>query len=361
MAVTVLHVIESMRPEAGSVAISLSGLFIELADNDVNNLLVTADAAPVSGDAWSASSFDERTSATLVGDADVVHVHGWDTASTKAMASAARRAGKPYIISPGGALTHGPYRPQTWRGRMRGVFGAGSAVPRGAAVITAVNGAEESDLRAQLDHPRVERLEYGLTFADYAADQTSASVDLPPKGERRELLVLGPIAPVEGCVPLLKALAELGAESDDWNIVFAGRDTADWRAMLEAAVQRKGGGDRVLFAEASDVATQRAWLTRADAVACPALHVRVGVSILQALAAGVPCVASNQAAPDGLNGAIRVHQPGRARLREALQATLRMNDNDRAEAVRKAREAGARRFDWSVLAKDYTRLYRELA
>jgi glycosyltransferase involved in cell wall biosynthesis len=361
MTMTVLHVVESMRPEAGSVTVSLRGLFPALARRDITSRIVTSDAAMTNGTTDpTVSALDPRTSPRLVDEADVVHVHGWGYDAARTIAAAARRAKTPYVLSPGGALTHSPYRPRGWRDRVRGLFGADSALPRAASVVTALNTNEEHDLRAEFDHPRIERLAHGLTFSEYATNAISDSAE-PPPGDCRELLVLGPLAPIEGCVPLLKAVAELGDEADGWSVVFAGRDVGDWRSMLEAAVQRKGGAGRVTFADAPDVAAQRAWLARAAAVACPALHPRVGVSILQAIASGVAAVSATTAAPDGINGAIQVYPPGRARLREALRAVFGMDDAERAGLTGLARGDGAARFDWSVLVEDYARLYRSLA
>ena len=126
-------------------------------------------------------------------------------------------------------------------------------------------------------------------------------------------------------------------------------------------VRRKGAGDRVVFAAAADVATQRAWLARASALAAPSLHFRPPVSIMQAVATGVPVIASDRAAPDGLDAVSRMGPPSREALREILRAVLGITDDQRATLAREAREVGCSLFDWSVRVETFVRLYQSVA
>ncbi len=121
--------------------------------------------------------------------------------------------------------------------------------------------------------------------------------------------MLGPIDPIEGIVPLLKAFAEIGTASDGWNIALVGREVGEWRKMLEAAIRRKGGEDRVQFASAMDLDAQRLWLSRASILAAPSLQIRCPISLLQAAAAGVPVIASRFLAPRTWEPCVRVSAP----------------------------------------------------
>ncbi|MDO8631761.1 MAG: glycosyltransferase, partial [Phycisphaerales bacterium] len=177
----------------------------------------------------------------------------------------------------------------------------------------------------------------------------------------RTLLMLGPIDPVHGCVALLKALAELGPDADGWKVVLAGRDSANWRRMLEAAIYRKGGGDRVQFENADSPAEQRALLARASFLVAPSLHVRPAVSIMQAIAADVPAIASTFSAPPGLENVLRVCGPSRAELREELRAAMRLTDEQRRGTTSVVLAAAKASLDWSILAPKYAQLYREIA
>jgi glycosyltransferase involved in cell wall biosynthesis len=172
--------------------------------------------------------------------------------------------------------------------------------------------------------------------------------------------MLGPLHPIEGFVPLLKAFAEVGHDADGWGVVLAGRETGDWRKILEAAIRRKGEEDRVVITTAPDVATQQAWLARATVLAAPSLQVRCPVSVLQAVAAGVPVLASSYVTPGGLEDVIRVCGTSRQDLKAALRWVVSLSDSDRIEFGRRAGEVGRAAFDWSVLVEEYIRLYRNL-
>ena len=96
-------------------------------------------------------------------------------------------------------------------------------------------------------------------------------------------------------------------------------------------------------------------------VAFAGLHIGLSVSIIQAVAMGVPVIASTCVAPQGLMGAIRVCGPNREELREALRSVLALSDESRHAIGEKARTVGRAVFDWSVLAEQYAQLYTETA
>ena len=309
MATQVLHIVKSLAPDAGSLGVSLPGLFGALRTHAIESQAVTLDSDDPGLADLRHTTFDPNAAARLARAADVVHLHGWESTLSPQLAGAARSAGKPYVISPFGGLSEGPYQKKSWRDKLRGMLGENRLIRR-AAAVTAYNTAEHQALLRAGVNANAIPLPYGVNMVEYEQPQTPVD-DSPAAPGSRYLLLLGPIHPLEGFVPLMKAFAEIGAKADGWNVVLAGRETGDWRKMLEAAVRRKGAGDRVDFASAVDVAAQRAWLARASALAAPSLHFRLPVSIMQAVAAGVPVIASHHAAPDGVDGVIRACPPSR--------------------------------------------------
>ena len=339
----IIHITDSPEPDAGSVVISLRGLIDALAERGIESATVTRA---------------EAASATRVlRDATVVHLHGWGTAA-RIMSRAARRVGIPYVIAPLGSLSKGPYHKKGWREVLRGLWRENELVRR-AAALAALNAAEQRTLQADHLHDHVRVLPYGLDLSAYE-ENPGAEVELPAVPQGRCLLVLGPIHPAEGLGPLMQAFAEVGTDADGWNIVIAGPAPGDWRKMLEAAVRRKGGAGQVLFAPAPDAATQRAWLARASVLAAPSLYHRCPVSILQAMAVGVPIIASDRVVPDGLHAAVRVCPPTRPALREALRHVFRLSDEERKSMGHQGRAVCRALFDWSTHADQFVQLYEEL-
>lgn len=357
----VLHVVDTLEPQAGSVAISLAGLFPALAENGIQSHAVTADGSCGSTDSVRVAKFDVGTVAALIADVDLVHVHGWGSDLARSVASVARRAGKPYVISPLGGLSEGPYHKKSWRDRLRNMFGDRTLIRR-AAAVAALNEWELGDLQSRSVNEMVTLLPYGLSVDEYENCKCpmGEASHTPVASEGRCLLMLGPIHPAEGFVPLLRAFAEIMSEAEGWSIVIAGPERGDWRKMLDASIKRKGVDDQVRLVSAPDLACQQAWLDRADILASPALHVRCPVSIMQAVAAGVMVIASKRAVPGGLNGVITTCGPSRSELKEALRSGIKMSDDERVPAARKAKAVGRSVFDWSVLAEQYVQLYKRL-
>ncbi len=357
-----IHVIESLKPEAGSVAISLAGLFPALIEEDIQSEVITLDGVNPSSNGKPSHvqihRFDPDQAAGVIQQADLVHLHGWDSTLCKSMATIAKKQGIPYVLSPHGELTVGRYHPIRFRDKLRGLLGENKLI-RSSAALVSPNKKEAGDLSLRGLNNLVKELPHGLTFSDYEkAIEPPASPDPLPEG--KYILLLAPIDPVEGCVVLLKAIAELGPIADDWSIVLAGQASGDWRKMLEAAVRRKGGQDRVIFVNASDITTQQQWLSRASMLVAPGLHVRPSVSLLQAIAMGIPVLASECVAPKILTESIHVFGPTKPQLQRALRSAFEGGEEVLQTRAKQALQLGAKHFDWPVHAKTYAEFYRSL-
>ena len=140
-------------------------------------------------------------------------------------------------------------------------------------------------------------------------------------------------------------------------MVIAGRMQDSWRSKIEAAVERKGGSDQVVFVDDPSLEAQRQQLAAATMLASPALVTRCPVSVMQALACGVPVIASEHTDPFGLDSQLSFVRPGRDELRAALSELLGRDPNDLREAAAGARDAAKKVCDWSVRAAAFARLY----
>jgi len=391
----VAHVVESTHPEAGSVGLMLRGLNDALQDRRIQCELVALQEH--GGNGRARGGID-----SVLKRADVVHLQGWGTTALERAAYVATEAGKPLVISPyGGLCDSSMNRPSVGERFLR--WFRGPRVLRRASVITAINEFEKHALESHVPHGRAEVLPCGLRTSPFAArpdgsastgryesragasaavgtdamtpsdsagitvltskstEADAAVADVIEKlAPGRVALVLGPLHPAEGLVPLLMALAELGPVGDGWNMVLAGPEIGPWRRQLEAAVGRKGAADRVCFTTASNEPTQCAWLHRADVVLCPSLQPRCPVSLLQALCAGVPVIATHVVVPSGLEDCVRVCAPTRPELREALRAMFSLSDEERSERGNSARQAAVARIDWNAAAASYVALYERL-
>ncbi len=343
MPLRILHVVESMSPEAGSVTVCLRGLVDSLSATEANSRI----AAP--GDA----GIDDA-----IRSVDLVHIHGWGHQFARAAARAAQKSARPYVISPHGVLFRSALRAPSWPSRVTAAIRPDRLLA-GAAALAGVNESETSDLLSRQVHPNVVPLPYGLPWEEYQSDEPG-DVSLPPAPKGRLLLMLGPIDPVEGLVALLKAVAEIGSLAAGWGVVLAGRTVGDWKDQIEPAIRRKGGADRVLLTTAADITTQRAWLARCSVLVAPGLHIGCGVSVMQAVASGVPVLASSLVVPPRLGDCVHVCKPARGEIKIALRRLIELPDDERRTLARTARQEARTVIDWSCRAADYLQLYHAI-
>ena len=359
MATKVLHVVRSLAPAAGSIAISLPSLFRRLGEAGRESVVLTSDTHPTSCDhATVICSSDAHERAILVADADVIHLHEVGEVQ-KAIAGMVDGTSTPVILSPLGALEPDQFDRMGWWKRRRArhsVRGMIDAVD----CLAALNDRELRHLQEWSRQTPSDVLEYGLDFDDYE-DLPADRIGLDKAIDQKVMLVLGPIHPVEGLVPLLYAFGSLIHELEGWHLVLAGPETGDWRMQLESTVRRKGGADRVTFVSDPNLDDQRSLLARASLVVVPALQVRPPTAVLQALAAGVPVIASDRVVPNGLCNCVATCRPTRDHLAAALQSFVQQTDEQRQAAAQLGREIGRRDYDWSALAPKYVEKYRAVA
>jgi len=136
----------------------------------------------------------------------------------------------------------------------------------------------------------------------------------------------------------------------------------DDRASLARAANRLGGGDALVFAPALPPERLAPLVRAARAVVMPARSDAAGLAALDALAAGVPVVATAVGAlPDVVGTAgILVEPSDPARLAEALR-TVAADERVHARLVEAAESrAASRSRSWSDVAWDTRRVYADV-
>lgn len=351
MTLRIAQIVETSEPQAGSVTSCLTGQDVALRAHDIEVLSCPPVDQPGNGNGR--DDFRQR-----IQQSDAVHVFGWGYPHARMAVGLARKYKKPYVLSPVGALCENPHQRPSLRQRLRCLVGERGFV-RGARMVTAFNDRESQELRTLGVSSTIVDLPCGFSF-DQFDQQTTGSVEISKLPDGRIILLLAPIHPEEGFVPLVKAFAELGPVTDGWSMVVAGAALENWKEMLQAAVKRKGGEDRIIFLDAPNPATQRALLERASCLVAPSLQVRCPTSIYQALAVGVPVLATHLTAPAGMKDVIRVCAPTKSEFKQGLTSILSLSDDQRAELAKRGQKICREKFDWSVLADNYSKLYRRV-
>ena len=168
---------------------------------------------------------------------------------------------------------------------------------------------------------------------------------------------------IKGLDVLLHALARLGESDVKFSLVVAGSADLPGHAPMVRLAGRLGLGDRVTFAGRLGRADLARLLWASDAVVLPSRQEAFGVAVLEALAAGVPVIASR------VGGIPEILRDGREGLlvpvgdARALAAAIAKLAHDPSLRARLASAGPARAADFSLrrMIEAYRGLYRELS
>lgn len=300
----------------------------------------------------------------LVRDANVVHLHGLWTGQNWAAGAAARKLGRPYIMTPHSMMMPWAWQRSWWKKRPIGWLFEHENL-RQAACLHALAEGEAKAIRALGFNKHIEIVPNGIHAAEFsdlpAADELIAR--WPVLREPKWLLFLGRIHPQKGVVQAMQAGFDILASADDWHLVIAGPDEVGMRSMLEAAITRKGLAHRVTFTGMLDRREVLACLGRASLLIQPSMSEGLSMSIIEALAAGLPVLISTACnLPEVVEAqAGRVVEPDRRLVAKALREMIALKDETLQEMGRNGRRLATERYDWSRLIGPYLQMYTRVA
>lgn len=289
---------------------------------------------------------------------EVIHAHSHRYGHVLEAAAVARRREIPFVVS-----THyhpaDRREPSVKRMLLRGqdlLFGTTAYRTADALVV-------ETELEARLvaefaPRDRIRVIPPGVDLDEWR----SPDADVPPPGlPERYVVYAGRIASNKGLETLLRAVAHLDRGARP-HVVLVGKDWGE-RARLEEVARALGIEDRVVWVgHLADRGAYRAVLRGAQAFVLPSEWEAYGLVLLEAMAAGVPIIASSA------GGIPEVLDRGRAgrlvaygavvELAEAIADLLEDEEAARALVVDgRNRVAG---LDWNACAERHRALYAEL-
>lgn len=178
----------------------------------------------------------------------------------------------------------------------------------------------------------------------YANDR---SVESGALQSGRRFLFVGRMATVKGLPVLFEALQPVVKAFPDFELRLVG--DGPQRAEFEAAVRARGLKRNIRFLGALNASEVRAELATADAFVLPSYAEGVPVVLMEAMAAGVPVIATRIAGipeliADGRSGLL-VSPASAPALTTAIENLLAMPTSARAGIIRNARETVEREFN----------------
>ena len=193
---------------------------------------------------------------------------------------------------------------------------------------------------------------------DRATTRAVAAAFLPA-GAQRYVLAIGTAEPRKDLPGLVRAFDELAARHPDLALVLAG--PPGWgEQALEAAIARARATSRVVRTGWLEQAAMDALLREAAVLAFPSLYEGFGFPPLEAMAAGVPVVATRAGSlPEVLgDGASMIGVGDHDGLVEALDHVL--TDPELRERLIRAGAERAASFSWDRCGEGLARLYHDI-
>jgi glycosyltransferase involved in cell wall biosynthesis len=183
----------------------------------------------------------------------------------------------------------------------------------------------------------------------------------PIAKETRMLLFLGRLHPKKGCDLLIDAFSQIQEPGDALSLVFAGPDQIGWERELRAQAARLGLVN-VIFTGMLEGAMKHGAFEAADVFVLPSHQENFGMSVAEALSAGLPVLISNRVniwREIETDRAGYVESDNLAGTKRLIERWLRASENERAVMRENARRCFAARFQIDLVAASLVRLLQE--
>jgi glycosyltransferase involved in cell wall biosynthesis len=293
-----------------------------------------------------------------VADYDVVHIHALFSFMSVVAALAARRAGVPYVVRPLGVLNqYGVTRRRPWLKRVSLNWIEGPILESAAAVhFTAEAECEEAlALGLRMRHVIIP-LGFDLSThqpAGVTEDGTARS------GHEPQLLFLSRLDPIKNLEGLIDAVALMRSRGIDASVKIAGDGAANYVSGLKARAADRGVAKHFSWLGYVSGEVKARLLKSTDIFVLPSHSENFGVAVLEAMAAGMPCVVGRGVAlatmlqKAGAGIAVDTSAEG---IATGIQHYLD-SEAERRRAGVAARELAEREFSMETMSKRLVDLY----
>lgn len=303
----VLHVIPSLAPEHGGPTRAIVEVCTELVGLGIDVTIAATGTGPstrpTSGPAILAFRRDAdfySTSLPLRGwlrreaaRFDVIHIHELFTFPSIAGARAAEGAGRPYVLTPHGVLMRWDRMHSRPALKRLSIALIERRVVDRAAVVHFTTDRERTE-SLEVVAPRHDVVfPLGLDLSEFASPPPRDALEerLPALRGRQYVLFLSRLHPKKGAETLLRSFARLDAPAVA--LVIAGSGDPAYARSLRDLAGSLGIAEGVVFAGFLDKRERLAALAAALCLVQPSASESLGVSVVEAMAAGIPVVATD--------------------------------------------------------------------
>jgi glycosyltransferase involved in cell wall biosynthesis len=180
---------------------------------------------------------------------------------------------------------------------------------------------------------------------------------------KKVVLYLSRLDPKKGLDVLIAALGYLAKRRNDFALVIAGSGTVAYEAEVSSLIEKCGLLDRAVFCGFVQGLDRWALFHEADMFVLPSFKENFGLAIVEAMAAGVPVVISNEVnihREVSEAGAGLVTDPEPRQVAAAVEQLL-ANDDARNEMGKKGAMLVSTHFTWEKAARELVQAYETIA
>lgn len=227
-----------------------------------------------------------------VGKFDLVHIHAVFSHACVSAAAACRKRRVPYLVRPLGTLDPWSLKRKNIRKRIFWHLGVKQMLTRAAAIhYTTIE--EKKLVEAELGLCKGIVVPNGIDLSIVDRQMEPLSEPLG-SGDDPYILALSRIHPKKGFELLIEAFAALKGQGrfGNWRLIFAGDGDEQYVNQLKALARRRGLNGDALFVGWLEGGRKYAALKGASLLAMPSYQENFGISLIEAMAYGVPVLVS---------------------------------------------------------------------
>ncbi len=386
----VLHVIPSLSHSSGGPSFALPAMARSLAAHDVQITAVTTDddgpgkrltgitlGIETPQDGWSAIYFPKQTEfykcslpmrnwlRAHVRDFDVVHIHAVFSFASLIAGRAAASRGVPYIVRPLGVLNRWGMenRRRLFKAISFRLFDFPMLKKAAAMHYTSRMELEDASRFGFTNLQRVIPIGMDLAPFETLPPRAVFSATFPETAATRNILFLSRIDVKKGLDLLITAFAKISPQHPGTRLVICGGGDSVLVAKVKALATAGGMADRITWAGQVTGELRLAAFSAAEIFVLPSHSENFGIALLEAMAAGLPCLSTDQvalAADAARENAVQLTAREPQAIADELHALL-ISASRRENLSQSARALSRRDYSLPAMGAALHQLYQDIS
>ena len=371
-----------MTPHGGGVATAVVGITTTLAQKDVECSVFSTVGTREGNDPykldgveshvfhtsklarfWYGHSLKLRSSLQkVIPSYDLIHIHELWNYPGFAAYQVAKSTNKPYVLSIHAALDPDRLSFKAYKKRPYLKF-IRRKILNQASTLFALTITEKEHIQNLGISSPISVIPNGIFPEIFNTPNFQAGVlkQLSQVKDKYIILYLGRIHPLKGIDLLVEAFGDIAKIREDVCLVIAGDDEVGYRSQLELQLSNLGILDKTIFTGLLNETDKVAMLGIADIFVLPSYSEGFSMSILEAMASGLPVVITDKCyfSEVGTSGAGLIVETSSDQLRDALMSFFE-NPGKIKQMGGKGRQLVLQKYTWDKVVDQIKLIYQNL-